>query len=1008
MPSEEHHKEALRRIREAEDIRAVALSLRHLDKLPPELERLPWLQQLDLTGCGQIIDISPLGNLPCLQQVNLSGCHQLSDLNPLAALAGLKQLSLAGCRQISDLTPLTSLTSLHDLDLTGCGQLGQFSPVGKLTGLQQLNLAGCRQLSDLSPLASLSSLQQLTISWCKQIRDCSPLAKLTSLQQLRFSNSSQVGDLSPLASLISLRSLDLSNSEQVSDLSPLASLRLLQRLDLSWCKQIRDFAPLANLISLQTLFLERCVGVRQFRPLKVLLATLQELTLFNCEFDDLPIAVCGDSPGQNVIDKVRAHYDALECGARPDAELKVFFLGNGGVGKTQLCRRLRGLDYDPRLPTTHGIQVSDMTVLLEEFSEPVRLNLWDFGGQELYYGTHALFLQRHAIFLVLWTPELERGGGYQEGGLTLRHRPLSYWLAYLRTCVGTESSVIIVQSQCDKSNKRVLRPPGSIDDFPHLWQVAVSASTTLGLDLVRATLKEAVRDCIDRRPPPPIGEGRVAVRKRLRQMLAEDQKRKPGQQKHRLLERAEFDRLCGEVGGVTGKEALEALIDFLYHDGVIFYRPGLFGDRIVLDQNWALKAIYAIFHRKKCFEELRRRNGRFTRQLLEKLIWWDGRANQPKYPPDEQKVFLGIVESCGICFRSRELSSGEWEYVAPELLPEAPEAQKLLLDQLSDNPPDVEVECRYSFLHDGILRGFLSQIGKHAGDAPIYWRYGCWFYEQTTRSQVLIESRWGESVNESGAGLIRFRTWGDSAKRLVELLLKTLRSSAMCEPSGTVWILGEASSLPDRAAGGDETPGIGTLEQLKQLEIPAELRPLIEAIADGLAANSVDLQKISSLLRKVTKRSGATLNLRGLVLEMIVAHLYRLDGYAIKLRQKVSEKGNQVAEIDVLAKKEYEWIGCECKGKSPGVLVGADEIRDWMEKPLRHIKEYFKCFAPEKRRLEFYVSTDYTPEARDMIAKIEQSHKKHPIQFIAGENLVMKLRDRKETALVSAFLEHFR
>ena len=91
------------------------------------------------------------------------------------------------------------------------------------------------------------------------------------------------------------------------------------------------------------------------------------------------------------------------------------FLGNGGVGKTQLCRRLRDLPFDPNIPTTHGIQLGQTTVKLEGFPEPVRLNLWDFGGQDIYHGSHTLFLHGQAIFLLLWTPELEAQTAYQEG-----------------------------------------------------------------------------------------------------------------------------------------------------------------------------------------------------------------------------------------------------------------------------------------------------------------------------------------------------------------------------------------------------------------------------------------------------------------------------------------------------------------------------------------------------------------------------------------------------------------
>jgi hypothetical protein len=51
----------------------------------------------------------------------------------------------------------------------------------------------------------------------------------------------------------------------------------------------------------------------------------------------------------------------------------------------------------------------------------------------------------------------------------------------------------------------------------------------------------------------------------------------------------------------------------------------------------------------------------------------------------------------------------------------------------------------------------ISKLGEHAKDAAIYWKYGCWFYEQTTRSQVLIESQWDDAASEAGTGDIRFQ-----------------------------------------------------------------------------------------------------------------------------------------------------------------------------------------------------------------------------------------------------------
>jgi internalin A len=90
-----------------------------------------------------------------------------------------------------------------------------------------------------------------------------------------------------------------------------------------------------------------------------------------------------------------------------------------------------------------------------------------------------------------------------------------------------------------------------------------------------------------------------------------------------------------------------------------------------------LEAIYSIFHREKCFKQLKKLHGRFSRKDLELLIW-------SGYTPEEQNAFLGMMESCGICFRL------EWEYIAPELLPEWSDAQEQLLGRLRDDPPQAE------------------------------------------------------------------------------------------------------------------------------------------------------------------------------------------------------------------------------------------------------------------------------------------------------------------------------
>lgn len=56
----------------------------------------------------------------------------------------------------------------------------------------------------------------------------------------------------------------------------------------------------------------------------------------------------------------------------------------------------------------------------------------------------------------------------------------------------------------------------------------------------------------------------------------------------------------------------------------------------------------------------------------------------------------------------------KWEYFAPELLPKWSDVQELRLDRLRDDPLEAEATASYAFLHEGILRGYLSELGKQA------------------------------------------------------------------------------------------------------------------------------------------------------------------------------------------------------------------------------------------------------------------------------------------------------
>ncbi|MCA9029168.1 MAG: hypothetical protein KDA66_00090, partial [Planctomycetaceae bacterium] len=436
-------------------------------------------------------------------------------------------------------------------------------------------------------------------------------------------------DLSPLQHLTSLTSLHLSWCGWVSDVSPLQHLTALTSLNFFGCKQISDLRPVLQLLELRKLGLGR-LSAQSFEQIRPLLSQLEDLQLYGTPFDDLDEELTGRRI-ENVLFKVRAHFADLAAGEATETELKVFVLGNGRIGKTQLVRQLFGEKYDESVPSTHGIQCRQQVQEQLNRWERVRFNFWDFGGQDIYHGSHALFLQGQAVFLLLWTPDTE-SGTWEEAGTTMRNQPLSYWLDYIHTLIGPQTPVLVVQSQCDDRSLESPAPLPAEHGFEYLREVPFSAKHGLGLEELKGQLRSAADEVLRRYQKRRIGKGRAAVRQRLRSLLEADQQIPADQRQHRTLTQADFERMCRDIeaAGEGHVSSPAALLDYLHQSGVVYYQPKLFGGQIILDQEWALEAIYTLFHREEVYPHLKKYEGKLTRPLLHDLIW--GKAVAGKGP----------------------------------------------------------------------------------------------------------------------------------------------------------------------------------------------------------------------------------------------------------------------------------------------------------------------------------------------------------------------------------------
>ena len=707
-----------------------------------------------------------LGNLGLTELPNeLFGLAHLRGLN-LGAWYNLENDTIrsADNKTGSNELPDHALESLRELKLESLDVAGvAISNLLAISGITSLRALDCSltQVTDLTPLAQLANLHSLNCS-DTQVNDLTLLAQHTNLQSLNCSGT-QVADLTPLAQLANLQSL-LCSGTQVTDLTPLAQLANLQSL---YCSrtQVTDLTPLVGLRSLSTLFAWHCQLVT-FPDALLRSETPIKLHLFGTKIPGIPTEVLSQDYRDDCRESLLAHVNDWEVGAEQVVDVKVIVIGNGRIGKTQICNRLRGEPFEEQADSTHGITVTQTDLPMDAGSDPTVLNLWDFGGQDLYHGTHSLFLKSRAVFVVVWTPKAESNVEYEHGGMRFRNQPLPYWLDYVRNAAGSVCPVVLVQNQCDAPQDEVRQPPADsvlLDVFPYLQQVHYSAREDRKRDSLNEALREAIKHLRGQEGIATIGIGRMKVRRQLQKWLDEDAHRKRDRRQHRTLTQEQFRGLCTTAGNVSSPDSL---LEYLHNTGIVFYRKGLFGDSIVLDQSWALDAIYTVFNREQCYRQLSMLGGRFTRSLLEALAW-----PEESYSRVEQELFLSMMESCGICFKHRGADRQgrfEAEYVAPDLLPDRASVADQLAGRWDDDGPKVERTWSFAFLHPGLARSIISTVGREAGETAVYWKYGVWFYDANTRAAAII----AQEMQGDRQGRIVLQAQGDRAHDLLASVTK--------------------------------------------------------------------------------------------------------------------------------------------------------------------------------------------------------------------------------------------
>ena len=727
------------------------LRLLNFNKVPENFDQLPPLEVLlvagywDGAGAAENFPVEKLlKHQSSLRYLSLGLCN-LPDMAFVGSFPNLVYLSLHG-NQIQTLQGLDNATQLQTLDLAS-NKIQTIQGLDNATQLQTLDLAD-NKIQTIQGLDNATQLQTLRLDY-NQIQTINGLDKTTQLQ-----------------------TLDLDNNP-VQTIQGIKHLTKLHKLDISHIK--------LNTLDLTELPQEK----------------LQELICKDTTIGNIPSAILSKDFGDNCLDRVQEHFASLSADdskqpqTKPDIspvekddkpaqvaqqeapasnevkeikEIALMVLGNGQIGKTQLCRRLCGKDYNPNEPSTHGVLIK-RTPLPMGGDDTVMLNIWDFGGQEIYHGTHSLFFNaRQTVFLLLWLPEAENSDYHTVDGVPFKNHTLGYWLEHIHQYGGKEdATVIVVQAQCDNDNDYCLDlplEPEWYQGFNFARKVVASGKSEHGLDELLPLITKGVRHTLPNIQQQRMPQSWLRVKNQIHRWL-EDNNDKPAEEKqHQLLTQAEFRALCLDGTPKVPESAMDTLLQLLHHTGVVFYQQGLFNNRILLDQSWCLAAIYAVFHRDKTLKCIRENRGLFRAEELGLWLW-----NDQGHSPADQQLFIEMMENCGVCFPLT--GSGErTRYLVPELLPEADD--QYIKDaiqshwQLQQGEP-IARDFTVNLLHNTLFNRIMAAIGRRANEGAVYWKNGVLAYATEHKGWLLFE----RTVEQEWHGKLSLKARGPNARALL-------------------------------------------------------------------------------------------------------------------------------------------------------------------------------------------------------------------------------------------------
>ena len=292
-------------------------------------------------------------------------------------LAALEEGDRFACK----VAGVSSLAEITSLVLTTGTAFELPAEIGGLSNLQILDLGGTRISSLPAEIGGLSNLRSLYLSNTSISSLPAEIGGLSNLQILDLGRTSISSLPAEIGGLSNLQILDLRSTRISSLPTELSGLKALKSIDLSYL----------TLDEIPAWLFEKGVP---FVKKEGFFAD-EGINIYKTKLRNQPVEIF-----ERDREFIAAYY-AKQAADSIEREAKVIFLGYGNAGKTHTVERLlnecNDISFDPS--QTQGIVIKPWHPKLEDGS--IRINFWDFGGQEILHSMHRCFLTNRSLYVVV-------------------------------------------------------------------------------------------------------------------------------------------------------------------------------------------------------------------------------------------------------------------------------------------------------------------------------------------------------------------------------------------------------------------------------------------------------------------------------------------------------------------------------------------------------------------------------------------------------------------------------